>query len=429
MIVNQIKFSIRFILANLFCIVALFLAVFKHSTRGSRLSHRLLWASTPIISFSYWSNAMRKVGYRSTTFVTHALHINQRSDWDRVLREEYRFVWRPLKELVAICDIILNYDVVFTSCDGFFVQNWPLKYSIWKIVKLSGVKIVVLPYGSDAYDYSKIFSVETAHGLMMSYPQQSREQERISRNVKFWLKNSDAFVPGFMGLDGFGRWDVLLPSPISINEDIWKTSKRKNDFDGVNGTVVIAHSPNHRGFKGTEFIVDAVSALRNEGLKVDLTIIEGKKNYEVKEILEKDVDILAEQLLFSGYALSGIEGMASGLPVLSNLDNDIHLNIFRTWSFLHECPIVSACPETITDVLRKLVKYPELRYQLGKAGRAYVEKYHSNQASAYLFENIINHIFGEEVDLINLYHPILGEYPNRSPKIQHPLVNSRIVEK
>ena len=72
---------------------------------------------------------------------------------------------------------------------------------------------------------------------------------------------------------------------------------------------------------------------------------------------------------------------------------------------------------------------PELRKQLGKASREYVEKYHGLDSAQYLFTNVIKYVYGSKESLINLYHPLLGEYPNRSPKIQHPMVNNRIVDK
>jgi hypothetical protein len=100
----------------------------------------------------------------------------------------------------------------------------------------------------------------------------------------------------------------------------------------------------------------------------------------------------------------------------------------KRWSFLNECPLVSATPENITDVLRKLITNPKLRTDLGRAGREYVEKYHGLDSAQYLFENVFDYIYGKKDSIINLYHPILGEYPNRLPKIKHPLVNNRIVD-
>ena len=60
----------------------------------------------------------------------------------------------------------------------------------------------------------------------------------------------------------------------------------------------------------------------------------------------------------------------------------------------------------------------------------YVKKYHSFKTAQYMFNSIYDKVLhNKDVDLINLFHPILGEYPNRSPKIKHPLVNNRIVDK
>lgn len=388
----------------------------------------MVWGSTPVISHSYWSKAMKHAGYDSTTFVADVMHINEGQDWDEILKNKYRFVWRPLKPFVAFCDVILNYDVIFTTCDGIFMKRSPLRFVMAWLLKFSGKKIIVLPYGADSYEYSKIFSIETMQGLMMSYPGHARNQTEISRDVRYWVKNSDAFIPGFMGPDGFGRWDVLLPSPVTINVDAWETSRRQNFSNGEDGKVVVAHSPNHRGFKGTEFLIEAVERLQKEGLEIELIIIEGQPNSRVKEILSQEADILVEQLVASGYALSAIEGMSCGLPVISNLDNDNHLRVFRSWSYLDECPIASASPSSIRGVLRKLVTTPELRQQLGKANREYVEKYHSDSTAVFLFENILDYVLGHKESIINIFHPILGEYPNRSPKIQHPLINNRIVD-
>ena len=108
---------------------------------------------------------------------------------------------------------------------------------------------------------------------------------------------------------------------MTIDTDGWKAKKIYSPNDGVSGPVKIIHTPNHRGFKGTEFLVAAVNELRSEGLKIELILLEGVKNELVRHIMENDADILAEQFIATAYAMSGIEGMASGLPVLANLNN------------------------------------------------------------------------------------------------------------
>src|SRR5690606_16217756 len=116
-----------------------------------------------------------------------------------------------------------------------------------------------------------------------------------------------------------------------------------------------------------------------------------------------------------------VEGMSAGLAVIANLEDRRYTLPFRRWAFLDECPIVSGSPETIVDVLRELVTRPELRRQLASANRAYAEKYHSMASAQFLFGNVIAHLTGEPVDLLNLYHPHKGTYALGQDRIEHPL--------
>jgi hypothetical protein len=414
-------------LTFLFLIVAFFSALLARRYNHAN-NPRLVWGSTPIINNSYWSRAMRQAGYLSNTFTTdYYSSINRREDWDRILSEEYKWLPSRIKPWVAFIDSLFRYDVFIISFNGFFIGKYPLEYVQAHILKLAGKKIIAVAYGGDSYVYHRIRSMGTLHGLMMSYPQAACDQQRISRNVDYWCAHADAVIPGFMGPDGFGRWDVLMPSSLAIDLNSWVASTKKNDFNGTYGCVVITHAPNHRGFKGTEFVLAAIRILQAEGLKIELRLLEKIQNKEVRRILCEDTDILIEQIICTGHGLNGLEGLASGLPVISNLEDDTYIMPVRRWSFFGECPLVSASPETLVDVLRKLVTRPELRHQIGKAGRAYVEKYHGLDSAQYLFTNVIDYVYGRRESLINLYHPLLGEYPNRSPKIEHPLVNNRIV--
>jgi len=284
-----------------------------------------------------------------------------------------------------------------------------------------------MPYGSDSYVYRNIKSTALNHALLMSYPKASMCQEQVAKRVAYWCTHADVVITGIMGPDGFGRWDTIVPSVIHLDTNIWKASSNVVLANGKNETVFIAHAPNHRGFKGTEFLLDAIKKLQSEGLKVELILLEKMKNEVVRKTLQAKADILVEQLIF-GHGLNALEGMASGIPVISNVEDDNYILPFKRWSYFSECPLVSASPETLLDVLRKLVTRPELRKQLGKAGREYVEKYHGFDSAQYLFTNVIEYIYGRKDSIINLYHPLLGEYPNRSPKIKHPLLNNRIID-
>lgn len=413
----------------IYLIVAIIAAILARLCINPKKNVRLVWGSTPIISMSIWSRSMKLAGYDSETFTfDYYSSIHKRADWDKIISEEYRFVPRKIKPFVAFLTSLFRYDIFFITFDGYFIGQWKLVCFQSFILKTAGKKIVVIAYGSDSYVYRRIRSVETVHGLMMSYPGAARDQQRIAKLVDYWIKNADVFIPGVMGPDGFGRWDVLMPSNLALDLNSWKSKLTYSDADGTNRPVVIAHAPNHRGFKGTEFIIDGINKLKKEGFLIELRLLEKLQNDDVRKILREETDILVEQIICTGHGLNGIEGMASGLPTISNLKDETYTLPFRRWSYFSECPIVSATPENLVDVLRKLVTRPELRHELGRAGRAYVEKYHGLDSAQYLFTNVIDYVYGKKDSLINLYHPLLGAYPNRSPKINHPLMNNRIVD-
>lgn len=422
------KFAGKVLLVPPYLLVCLVAAVLIRLLRSSAHPIRLVWGSAPIINNCYWSDTLKDAGFSSETFTgTFSSRINKRSDWDRILDEEYRFLTKPLKNYYAFLESLFRYDVFFISFRGFFLGNTVLWRFQSFFLKLAGKKIVMIPYGGDAYVYRRINSTALQHALMMSYPLAAREQGSIAEQVEYWCKHGDVVIPGLMAPDGFGRWDVLCP-PLCLDLEDWKPSQKNSSADGVFGKVIIVHAPNHRGFKGTEFVMDAVDQLKAEGLSVELILIEGQQNSEVREIFRTEADILVEQLIFPGHGLNAIEGLASGLPVISNLEDEAYLLPFRRWSYFSECPIASAAPENVAEVLRKLVTRPELRRELGKAGRVYAEKYHGGESAKFLFGEVIEYLFGRRESLINIYHPLLGEHPKRSFPVEHPLVKNRIID-
>jgi glycosyltransferase involved in cell wall biosynthesis len=366
---------------------------------------------------------MLQYGHDSETFSTHFYEkINHRSDWDQILNE--MFVWCPtghLKKHAAFIYSLFNYDIFFTSFDGFFLGDTKLEFLQSQFFKIARKKVVVIPYGGDAYVYGKVKSLDLAAALQASYPGPARTQKEISRRVDYWVKNADVVISGFMSPDGIGRNDVMIPSPLFLDTAVWKPSPKLSQSDGTSHHPVrVVHAPNHRGFKGSEFIELAISRLKAEGLNVTYTLLEGLQNSEIREVLQGETDILVDQLIFSGHGLNAIEGMASGVPTISNLEDIEYIRQFRRWSYFDECPLVSASPETIEMALRKLIKNPKLRSELATAGRKYVEKYHGFDSANFLFSNVIHHVQNNNHNIRDLYHPILGDYPKREPRIIYP---------
>lgn len=394
--------------------------------RHSDVAPRIVWGSTPLINNIYWSKAMRSAGFWSETYMFNYYSISDREDFDRIIEEEYRWCPLVLRPYLGFISVLVRYDVVVTSFEGFLLATPLLRRLQIQIFRLARIKTVVIPYGSDAYVYSRVRSTSLFQGLMISYPHLAKEQGRIARNVDYWCSGADVVIPGLMGFDGLGRSDIIVSSALALDLDMWMPSTRRSNADGTSGTVIIGHAPNHRGFKGTEFVVHAVRQLEAAGLRVELKLLEGLKNTEVRKVFSEGIDIVVEQVIFTGHGLNALEGMASGIPVICNLEDEQYLLPVRRWSFFSECPLVSASPESLIEVLRELITRPELRHELGLMSRQYVEKYHGLDSSRYLFSAVIDFLYGKRESIADLYHPLTSDYVNRSPRIVPPLDKNRL---
>ena len=391
----------------------------------------LVWGPDPILSNRYWSLAMREAGWDSVTLMHGVYAINARSDFDLYFDDLVPSWLRrlgmsgTLGPAAALIWVVRNARVMHIPFSGGVLGRtrwWRLEAGL---LRRKGIRTVVIPYGADAYLYSQVIDPSLRLALLMSYPAAARREAEIAERVAYWTRHADVMITGPM-IDGLGRTDVVTVQAFCIDTRRWTPKSTYSAHDGRSGPVRVLHTPNHRGFKGTEFLLRAVDELQREGLLVELVLLEAVPNEQVRQTMQ-EVDILAEQFIASIYALSGIEGMASGLPVLVNLESEPHTRAFRRYSYLDECPALSTPPETITANLRRLVTDPALREDLGRAGRQYVEKYHSFATARYMFGAIYGRILdGAEVDLMRLFHPLLSSYVSATPRIDHPLVENHL---
>jgi glycosyltransferase involved in cell wall biosynthesis len=373
-----------------------------------------MFGDEPLISNKYWSNAMKEAGFHSDSFMsTHYDIINRREDFDRYYDElsltPFRILNTQLNKYLAFLVILFKYDILHVSFVGILRFSPLLKRVEHLFYFLSDIKIINLFFGGDYYRYSKVVDESWRHGLLSHYPDMAKLEHKTEKNVAYWNKHSDCIIGGLI-MDGNGRWDILPFNAITIDEDTWKVeSKIYNDSNGATKPVKIVHSPNHRVIKGTEYIIQAVDELKKEGYNIDFILLEKKQNEEVKQILS-EADILVEQIIL-GYGLNGIEGMALGLPVCTNIPDTLFSKVFSRYSYINKCPIVQTSPETIKENLKRLIEHPELRKQLGQMSRIYVEKYHSKKTAILMFSRIYRKIwFNEDIDVMNYFHPVIGQY-------------------
>jgi glycosyltransferase involved in cell wall biosynthesis len=376
---------------------------------------RLLWAGAPLINMKYASEAMRQAGYASQTMVYSFWRISQKTDFDLYrldLLGIYR--WMPsvlvrlIEPYVTFVYSIFKFDIFHYFFDGGILSQTPLRFVEIQLLHLFRKKVVVMPYGADVHVLSRMRNPMYKFAQLYHYGRHAvPRNDLIARWIAYFSRHADCCI-GHAAFDSLYRWDLMPVNYISVDTSLFKMPadyEYKND--GHDGTVTVVHSPNHRIIKGTEYINQAVEKLKSEGVKIEFRLLEGMKNDEVRDVLKRS-DILVE-LLISGYGLSGIEGMSLGKPVISNFQGDT--SALWNYSYLRECPIVQANVETIYEKLKWLIENPAERRRLGEQGRRYAEKYHSYVSQRIIWGQVYKKIwYGEDVDLMLLFHPLLGRY-------------------
>lgn len=155
-----------------------------------------------------------------------------------------------------------------------------------------------------------------------------------------------------------------------IDLRVWQSPPSKS----VPHRLTAIHAPSHRGAKGTNHVLEAVSKLQREGVDFDFILVEGLPQSEARCLYER-ADILVDQLLAGWYGGLAVELMALGRPVICYIRGD-DLK-FIPEQMRRDLPIINATPATLYDVLREwlTVRKHDLP-ELGRCSRAYVEKWH-----------------------------------------------------
>ncbi len=403
---NLLAFSYRIffsILSPIFLTSLVFIAISARFIKGfsSRPVRKVVWGIEPLISYKYWSSAIKQIGFESETIVSHVNSISSKSDYDIVIEQFGAVTKSPalirsfafhICYLYIFAKILVTKDIAAFSCTGLVLNHIKLGVINYKVesylLKLAKVHTVVIPYGGDSYVFRNLKNYDWLRGLLISYPEQALKQDEIEARVKYWVKNADTFVPlTSMIFDGFGRFDYVHPNLISIDTNQWKPTVPQGPKNP--DRVTIGHSPNHRGVKGTEFVISAVENLIKKGLPVDLVLIEGASNGEVLHLMQTVIDIHVDQLFADGYALNAIEAMSCGLVVVGGFGGPTR-DFFDTWSVTKDCPIVHASPKTLESVLENLVLDVHTRTAIGHSGRDYVLANHSMDSFAKIFLNLID---------------------------------------
>jgi hypothetical protein len=184
----------------------------------------------------------------------------------------------------------------------------------------------------------------------------------------------------------FSMGDMIHYTPGSRNDAFFwpvdlsaqKGEKYKPDYPGAatNRAIRIVHAANHRHFKGTRFLIEAVEELKAEGRNIELVLVEGMPNDQAVAFY-RSADIIFDQCLIGFYGYFALEGMAIGKPVMSFIRKPDQYLLNNM-----ECPIVNTHVTTLKEDIRRLMESRVGLAEIGRRGRKYIESYFTPEAFA-----------------------------------------------
>jgi glycosyltransferase involved in cell wall biosynthesis len=164
---------------------------------------------------------------------------------------------------------------------------------------------------------------------------------------------------------------VYAPGAVYLPKSLDLSQYRVTPQPGTAPPVVL-HATRRRATKGTDIIERELGELSRR-FDIEVRIVEGLSHDELLGEISR-ADIVVEKLLGGDAGVLSLEAMAMGRVAVARIRDEVRER--------HpEMAVVSANPETFSEVMAELLSSPERRAELGAAGRRYVEAEHSAAAA------------------------------------------------
>jgi glycosyltransferase involved in cell wall biosynthesis len=339
-----------------------------------------LWGITPIVGLNATVAADRALNVRANSLVFTTYYIS--SNFDIVLSDiQSRLIaergedWILLRWIVLIW-AIANYDIfhfyndrgIIEPFGGYGSSQFGIALLEMEIYRRANKRLYTYAYGADHRLRQKTLALGK-WTFCSECPDPGTfcvcDDEGGGAMLKVIREHSTAMIAHGLAMKIIpGARDIPYLA-VDVNKLRLKLPRRVN-----RDRFVVGHFPNHGYFKGTKYLETAIRQLQAEGLNIELMQLSGKSNDEILEAMGV-IDVLVDQLVSGSFGLTAIEGMASGCPVVCYLHDDVAI------AEPDACPVIPANPDTITDVLRNLMRNPERLSEARTAGPLYVKANYS----------------------------------------------------
>jgi hypothetical protein len=263
----------------------------------------------------------------------------------------------------------------------------------YKIYKFFNVKIISYFHASDsrpAY-LLPMLSGQTVDSMYQHAVAIRRQVRRASENSDIVIDNpmSGHFQPR--------KFCIYQMIGNTIDHEKIKKAKRLGSSDLIpakaDGEIFIFHAPSNPQLKGSDFIRNAVTALKEEGLEFIFLEITGRPNIEVLQILSA-CDIVIDQLYSDiDAAVFALEACSFGAAVVvGGYGADSLKKMVPAEARTPTCFVE---PSELKDMLRRLIEDAQFRKTRQQATLQHFENYASSRKTA---ERLVQLASGEAPD-------------------------------
>lgn len=288
--------------------------------------------------------------------------------------------WVALRHLFLHGDVNLAYfDITFFGRSFAWANELTLR-----AMRLAGIRIIAMAHGGDVTYRDRYRSrYDWVARVQENNPRWNLVETRPAtlERIRWYCERAHLVLPGDPTMARFlPRKDILFKYfPMD-------TRAMRNAGVSDRVTPVIVHAPTSRAIKGTDDVFAALQKLRARGIEYELRLVEKMSRAEALKAYE-DADIVVDQLRIGGYGTLSLEALTLGKPTLAYLDQE-HLG-----DPVFNMPVVNTNRDNIERVLAALLLVPELRRRLAVAARESVERYHSIDSMAEVWDRLIRHVW------------------------------------
>lgn len=352
----------------------------------------------PLINNVYHKKAINIAGFSAETFVENVYFITSEFDYrgDQSFLSNYEFL-KKYANIPLFIRAIFRYKCLYIYFTGGPLRVYPILKPVEPfLLKLAGVKVVVMPYGADVNDMHFGPNYKFKHALCTDYPAFHKLTKETAGQISRWIENADFVISGCDWVDYTYHWDKLVLAHFSVDIEriisMSGSSANPNISDRVftqEQPLRVFHAPNHKTIKGSRFIQQAIAELKSEGYPIEISLVQGKPNKEILQEIAKS-DIVADQLVIGWYAMFALEGLSLSKPVICYLREDL-IELFLFADALEskdELPFLNANVFTIKNMFLDILSGKIKLSEYAAKAMPYVQKYHSVEAVGAIFKNV-----------------------------------------